>query len=122
MFLIREALECAGITADIHIVTDGLAALTFFEAADGSDHAPWPGLVILDINLPKKSGDEVLRFIRQSSDYRHTLVLVVSTSGSIDDRNKMKELGCNGYFIKPSQYGDFMKLGSVVKEMLALRI
>jgi CheY-like chemotaxis protein len=119
VFLIREALECAAVTAEIHVVSDGMAALRFLEAADGSDIAPCPCLLILDINLPKKSGDEVLLFIRQGSTYRHMLVLIVSTSGSIDDRKKMKELGCNGYFTKPSKYVDFMKLGFVVKEMLA---
>jgi len=119
VFLIREALECAGVKADIHVVSDGMAAIGFLDSADGSDISPCPCLLILDINLPKKSGDEVLLFVRQSSKCRQMLVLIVSTSGSIDDRKKMDELGCNGYFIKPSEYLDFMKLGSVVNEMLA---
>lgn len=119
MFLIRDAIKTAGIDAELHIVTDGQKAVEFFDEADGSDQAPCPALVILDISLPKRSGDEVLQHMRKSLKCGQTPILVVSTSGSGSDRDKMKKLGCDGYFRKPSEYHEFMKLGELVKTMLA---
>ncbi|MDQ6759633.1 MAG: response regulator [Acidobacteriota bacterium] len=121
VFLIREALESAGIQAEIHVVTDGQKAVRFFDEADGSDAAPCPALVILDVNLPKKNGDEVLQHLRENRKCSQTLVLIVSTSDSASDRNKMSKLGCDGYFRKPSNFDDFMKLGDVVKGLLSTR-
>jgi DNA-binding response OmpR family regulator len=99
-------------------VTNGQAAVRFFDAGDGSEEAPCPGLVILDINLPIKRGDEVLRHIRSSAQCTDAPVLIVSTSGSDVDRAKMKLLGCDGYFRKPSTHAEFMQLGPIVKAML----
>jgi DNA-binding response OmpR family regulator len=107
VFLIREAIETAGITADIHVVSDGQAAIKFIDAADGRDDAPCPGLVMLDISLPRKNGDEVLMHIRECSKCRDATVIVVSTSDSAADREKMKQLGSDGYFPKPSEYEAF---------------
>jgi chemotaxis family two-component system response regulator Rcp1 len=118
VFLIREAIETAAIDAELHVVTDGEKAIKFFDEADGSAGFPCPALVILDISLPKKNGDEVLQHLRRSLKCYELPVLVVSTSNSATDRDKMAKLGCNGYFRKPSEYVDFMKLGDVIKALL----
>jgi len=107
-----------GIDAELHVVTDGQEAVEFLDAADGSEVAPCPCLIILDINLPKLTGAEVLRHIRRSLKCAHVPVLMVSTSGSVTDREEMSGLGCDDYFQKPSEYEDFMKLGDVVKALL----
>jgi DNA-binding response OmpR family regulator len=78
-----------------------------------------PDLVILDINLPRKSGREVLRALRQSPNCGRTPVLVVTSSDSQRDRDEMANLGASLYFRKPSDYNEFMKLGDVVKTLLA---
>jgi chemotaxis family two-component system response regulator Rcp1 len=109
VFLIQEAIEAKKLPMALHVVRDGEQAIRYFDEADGDISAPCPSLVILDINLPKKQGGEVLKHMRRSA---------VSTSDSARDREQMTELGVNGYFRKPSEYAAFMKLGDVVKRLL----
>jgi chemotaxis family two-component system response regulator Rcp1 len=118
VFLIRAAIDAANIHADLHIVKDGEQAVRFLDEADGDDAAPSPALVILDINLPRKQGGEVLQHLRKSRRCGTALVIAVSTSDSTQDREHMTRLGANAYFNKPSEYSDFMKLGDLVKELL----
>lgn len=120
VFLIRTAIQTADIPAHLHVVRDGEQALKFFEEADQDAERPCPSLVILDINLPKKQGGEVLEQMRKSGRCCKALVIAVSTSDSPADRLNMLRLGANGYFHKPSEYKDFMKLGDVIKGLLAL--
>jgi DNA-binding response OmpR family regulator len=118
VFLIRAAIKAASINAALDVVKDGEQAIRFFDAADYDDSVPRPTLVILDINLPRKQGDEVLQRMRRSRSCRNAIVLAVSTSGSAGDRENMMRLGANGYFQKPSEYTDFLKLGDLIKELL----
>jgi two-component system, chemotaxis family, response regulator Rcp1 len=119
VFLIREALAAAQVEANVHVVTDGDAATKFFDATDADEDLPCPVLVLLDINLPKKSGDEVLQHLRHSRRCRGAQVLVVSSSDAARDRTVLAGLSIAGYFKKPSDYAEFMKLGSWVKSLLA---
>jgi CheY-like chemotaxis protein len=116
--LIQDAIEAVDLALTVHIVKDGDEAVRFFDRADTDDDMNPPDLVILDINLPKRQGTEVLRHMRQSQRSRDALVLAVSTSDSARDRQQMSELGANGYFRKPSEYDEFLKLGDVVKNLL----
>lgn len=119
MFLIRESLREAKVDADLHIVHDGEKAVLFFVQADGNPSAPVPDMVILDINLPKRSGYEVLQQMRQNARCASALVLVVTSSDSERDREEMRRLGVAAYFCKPSDYLKFMKLGELAKGLLA---
>jgi chemotaxis family two-component system response regulator Rcp1 len=118
VFLIQEALEASKLPLTLHVVKDGDQAIRFFEKADRDCNVACPALVLLDINLPKKRGDEVLRHLRQSRTCGSALVIAVSTSESARDREQMAKLGANGYFRKPYEYADFMKLGEMVREVL----
>jgi CheY-like chemotaxis protein len=119
VFLIRQALQKAGIKAQLHVVDDGEKTVRFFERADADPEAPRPDLVLLDINLPRYKGTEVLRNLRASSRCKDALVLVVTSSDSSRDREVMDALGANGYFRKPSEYSEFMTLGQIVRDLLA---
>ena len=121
VFLIRQALESAGIKGDVRVMTDGEAAVAYFDSLDKSSSPAYPDIVILDINLPKKTGYEVLQHVRASARCRRSLVLAVSTSDTAKDRDRMIQLGADGYFPKPSQYDAFMRLGALVKGLLAGR-
>jgi CheY-like chemotaxis protein len=117
-FLIREAIGTAQIDADIQVVTDGEEALHFIDAVEVDQNAPCPALVLLDMNLPRVSGDEVLKHLRSSQRCREAAVLIVTSSDAIRDRDVTAALGIDGYFRKPSDYAEFMKLGRLVKNIL----
>ena len=116
--LIREAIEVAELGAEIHVVNDGNEAFEFIDCADANDAAPCPVLFIVDLNLPKRSGLEVLDHLRKSRTCAKAFVLVVTSSDSVLDRNQAKNLGANGYFRKPSTYDAYLKLGEIVQTML----
>jgi len=118
LFLIRDALRAATIDADIDVVQDGQDAMRYFDAKDADFAAPSPNIVLLDLNLPKRSGAEVLKHLRSSKRCGEALVLIVSSSDATRDRTAVAELDVAGYFRKPSDYTDFMKLGPLVKAML----
>ena len=100
------------------MVRDGQQATQFFDRADADPAQPCPDIVILDINLPKKQGGEVLRHMRGRARCSRAYVIVVSTSDSERDKEIMKELGADVYFRKPSEFDEFMKLGEIVKDVL----
>jgi chemotaxis family two-component system response regulator Rcp1 len=118
LFLIREAIEAAQVGAAVSIVKDGRQAVEFIDKADAGHAAFCPDLVLLDLNLPKKDGLDVLRYMRNSASCKNALVLVVSSSDSTSDREAAKALGFNGYFRKPSAYAEFMKLAPMIRELL----
>ena len=121
VFLIKEAIDNSQWAVNIHVVSDGEEAVRFFDRADADAMQPCPALVILDINLPRKQGNEVLKHMRQSRRCRGALIVAVSTSDSASDREQMKTLGANQYFRKPSDYQEFMQLGQIVETLLAER-
>jgi DNA-binding response OmpR family regulator len=86
-----------------------------------SRDAPIPDLILLDLNLPKTSGADVLKHLRESSRCKHAKVLIVSSSTLARDRSSVEDLGISGYFKKPTDYAEFMKLGPLVKALLETR-
>ena len=118
VFLIRRAIKSAGVEEELQVVSDGEHAVEFFDQVDSSDEAPLPRVVVLDINLPKKQGSEVLQHIRKSRRSAVVPVIAVSTSDSARDREAMAQFGANGYFRKPSDYEEFMKLGPIIRAIL----
>jgi CheY-like chemotaxis protein len=121
VFLIREALKTARLNLDIHVSEDGEDATAFIDGIDEDPTVPPVSLVLLDLNLPKKRGREVLEHVRASGRSREALVIVVSTSNSPQDRLELLQLGANAYFAKPSDYASFMKLGDVTRQVLATK-
>lgn len=118
VFLIRAAIE-AKIKADFQVVHDGEKAVLLIDAADRDESVPCPDIVILDINLPKKPGAEVLSHMRKSRRCAGTPVLAVTSSDSRRDREEMQKNGADAYFRKPSDYTEFMRLGDIIEVLLS---
>jgi len=118
VFLIREAIRGANLDADLHVLQDGERAIRFLEEVEHDPTASAPDLIILDINLPKRSGREVAGKMRAIPRFDHAPVVVVTSSDSERDREDMGKLGISAYFRKPSEYASFMKLGELVKGLL----
>jgi CheY-like chemotaxis protein len=118
IFLIRRPLAANEVNANLDVVSDGHSATQFFDSADADDGAPRPDLVLLDLNLPSKNGDEILKHLRKSTRCRHALVLVMTSSYSERDREILTGFAVSEYFRKQSVYEEFMKLGGMVRRLL----
>jgi CheY-like chemotaxis protein len=119
VYLIREAIQHAQLEASVHVVPDGDKAIGFFETAQADITAPCPDLVILDLNLPKVNGEEVLKHLRSQVRCSDARVVIVTSSDSPRDREKLHRLGADAYFRKPSDYTEFLKLGQIIKQLLS---
>ena len=119
LLLIRESLKHMHVDAELIVAGDGAKAITVLEEADRNPKAPCPDVVLLDINLPKRSGREVLYVLRRSERCAGARVIVVTSSGLQRDRDDMAGLGANEYFCKPCDYAEFMSLGEAVKRLLS---
>jgi chemotaxis family two-component system response regulator Rcp1 len=116
IFLIRKTISATELEVTVHIVKDGEAATLFFDEADRDDSAPCPRLAIIDLNLPRKNGIEVITHLRLSRRCRNASVIVVSTSNALKDRDAVMVSGANAYFRKPSEYDEFLKLSGLILE------
>jgi chemotaxis family two-component system response regulator Rcp1 len=108
--LTREALKDAKVHISLHVVTDGIEAMAFLERAGSHVGAPRPDLILLDLNLPKKDGREVLKEIKQSQALRSIPVVVLTTSSSEADILQSYELHANCYISKPVDLDGFLKV------------
>ena len=113
VFMMRRAFRKADIQNPLQIVTDGVAAIDYLEGrnayADRGKY-PFPLIVFLDLNLPKKSGLEVLESIRQQPLLCKLVVNILSSSTRSADIEKAALLNANAYFIKPARLEKFQEL------------
>lgn len=114
--LTREALKSAKVDNCLHVVGDGEAAMRFLARTDAFVGAPRPDLVLLDLNLPKKSGSEVLSSMKADSDLRSIPVIVLSTSDNPDDINRSYHLYANCYVCKPDELPNFREVVRKIDE------
>jgi CheY-like chemotaxis protein len=108
--LTREALREADVSIDLTAVPDGEQALAFLRGEGAHAGAPRPDLILLDLNLPKKNGLEVLEEIKRDPELRRTPVIMLTTSSSSRDVAACYERGVNCYVVKPLDLDDFTRL------------
>jgi DNA-binding response OmpR family regulator len=118
VFLVREALKSAGLDFQLTVLDDGEKALHFIDALDRSDNEVCPHVILLDLNLPRCSGEEILDHIRRSDRCKNIPVLVITSSDSPRDKVSVSNLGASLYFRKPSRLDEFMRLGLLVRELI----
>jgi len=109
VFLLETALKEASIPVQLYRVSDGEQALAFLRQVGVYERAPRPGLVLLDLNLPKKNGLEVLAEMQKSGTLRPIPVVVFTSSSLITDRDRSLALGAQDYITKPSTFDGFME-------------
>lgn len=119
VFLVREALEHAGLRFELQVLDDGEKAVDFIDRVDRAE-AAHPDLLLLDLNLPKRSGVQVLERVRQSPICARIPVVVLTSSDSPKDKAQAAQLRATEYFRKPSQLAEFMRLGELVRGLLEL--
>lgn len=119
VFLVEEAIAFHEIHAVLQVITDGEEAIRRVE--ESNKEAPSPDLFILDLNLPKRSGHEILAAVRRSPEYAHIPVLIMTSSNSQKDREETTRLGSSGYFRKPTGFDEFLEIGAVIKNLIAAK-
>jgi len=108
--LTREAFNDAKIMINLHVVSDGVAAMAFLRRENGYPNVPRPDLILLDLNLPKKDGREVLKEIKESAALATIPVVILTTSASESDIPKSYQLHANCYITKPVDLTGFLEV------------
>ncbi len=114
VLLFRLAMADAGIDCEISEIDDGRAAIDFVRR----NEAPLPDLIVLDLNLPKAGGREILATIRATPSFSPVPVVIWTSSNARVDRTQLEELGVARYMVKPPEYRDLAPLGEAIKEVL----
>jgi two-component system response regulator len=118
-FVIQEVVEKSELNLRLRIAEDGKDVLLYLEELCGAEPSSWPALVLLDLNLPKISGIEVLRRLREGPSCNRTPVIVVTSSTEESDRAAVQGLGAEAFFQKPRDLTTYMQLGQLIKRVLA---
>jgi chemotaxis family two-component system response regulator Rcp1 len=108
--LTREALKTAKVLINLHVASDGTEAMAFLKREGGHTNAARPDLILLDLNLPKKDGREVLGEIKESPALRSIPVVILTTSASEADILKSYQLHANCYITKPVDLKGFLNV------------
>ena len=112
--LVQDALgDCHDLEPRIHFVADGEELMDYLFRRNGyaaAGSAPTPGLILLDLNMPRKDGREALREIRACAELRHIPVVMFTTSKADTDIASTYDLGANSFVSKPTAYDSLVKI------------
>jgi CheY-like chemotaxis protein len=106
--LTQEALKTCPVNVNLNVAKDGVEAIEFLRRIGKFENAPRPDLILLDLNLPRKTGGEVLWEIKSDPDLRRIPVVVMTTSNSPQDVQKAYSLNANCYISKPMEFDEFL--------------
>ena len=110
VLLTQEAFEESGSDSELFVVNDGQEAINFLEHISPYSEAVTPDLIILDINLPKINGHEVLRYIKSNDNLKHIPVIMLTTSSSEKDISYSYTNYANCYITKPNDVTEYFKI------------
>ena len=114
--LTREALKGGKVSNEMHVVEDGVAALDFLHRRGEHANAPRPDLVLLDLNLPKKDGREVLSAMKSDPALKAIPVVILTTSQAEEDVIRAYKLSCNCYVTKPVDFEQFTRIVQAIEQ------
>ena len=110
VLMTREAFEHHKLANRLHVVDDGIHAIEFLRRQGAYADAPRPGLILLDLNLPRKDGREVLADIKSDPDLCDIPVVVLTTSSAEGDILRSYKLHANAYVTKPVNFARFVEI------------
>ena len=114
--LTQEAIREARMRNRLNWVLDGVEALTFLRKEGKHKQAPRPDLILLDLNLPRKDGRELLAEIKRDEQLKRIPVVVLTTSEAEEDISRVYRLKANCYIAKPPQLDDLVKIVKSIEE------
>lgn len=113
--LVREALKENSVRVQMTVARDGVEAMDYLHQVERGT-AERPDLVLLDLNLPRKNGREVLAEVKGSPELRQIPVLVMTSSRSDEDIQQAYNLNCNCYITKPSDLNEYVKVVRAIED------
>ena len=120
VFLMQRAFAKAGVANPLQVVIDGAAAIRYLSGSDefaDRKRFPMPCLVLLDLNLPRRSGLEVLKWLREQGSFQKLPVVMLTSSSQDRDIGSAYVLGANGYLVKPPSSDKLMELVSTLRDV-----
>jgi CheY-like chemotaxis protein len=114
--LTREAFHDANSAVELHVAADGAEAIAFLRNEGPHAAAPRPDLILLDLNLPKLDGREVLALIKEDANLKSIPTVVLTTSAAAADIAQSYKLHANSYFIKPVEFLEFQGVVKCINE------
>ncbi|OOG76527.1 response regulator [Algoriphagus sp. A40] len=116
ILLTTEALQDCKVANELKVLRDGCEALHFLLTQSRHSLNELPDLILLDINLPKKTGHEVLESVKNHPDLKHIPIIILTTSSSEMDIHRAYQDHANCYIIKPLEVNDFLNVTSKIEE------
>jgi two-component system, chemotaxis family, response regulator Rcp1 len=104
-----SALKLAKVANELHHVEDGVQAMEFLRRQGKYEKSPRPDLILLDLNLPRKDGREVLKEMKEDPKFTNIPVIVLTTSNAEQDVLRSYQLHCNCYVTKPVNFDRFLE-------------
>ena len=117
--LLRMALKNAGVDCELTVLEDGAEALALVRQRENDARAPILDLAVLDLNLPKHGGLEVLEAMRASRAFAGTRVAILSSTSSPRERTMIDAFGVDRFITKPLDLDEFLRIGLTLKALLA---
>jgi len=114
--LTQEALKESAVNIHLSVAKDGVEAMDFLYHRTPFESAPLPDLIVLDLNLPRKNGREVLSEVKADPHLRRIPVLVMTTSRAEQDVERAYALNANCYITKPMDLDDFLRIVRAIEE------
>src|SRR2546423_7071998 len=119
ILLIQRALRKAQVLNPVQVVHNGEEVIAYLKGegkfANRAEY-PLPGLLLLDLKMPRMDGFEVLRWIREDPNLRALRVIVLTSSAEMRDVNEAYELGANSFLVKPMDFEDYAGIGKFLNE------
>jgi len=114
--LTRKALEKGRLANNLHVVNDGVETMEFLRGEGEYEGRPRPDLVLLDLNMPRKDGRQVLEEIKESEQLKRIPVVVLTSSEAEEDVIRSYDLHANAYLTKPVDFDGFIDVVGTLEE------
>lgn len=108
-FLLQAAFEENGFRDKLHFVENGVEVLEYLQSLVSESNAVFPRFILLDLNMPKKDGREVLKELKQNQKLKNIPVVIFSTTNNEQEMRRCYELGANSYITKPNSFENLLK-------------
>jgi two-component system, chemotaxis family, response regulator Rcp1 len=116
VLIAKEGLFSANMPNTLHVADDGIEAMEFLRQRGKYADAPRPDLILLDLNMPRMNGQEVLAVIKADDDLKHIPVVILTTSRSEEDVSKAYGLHANCFISKPVDFDEFTKVMQTIQD------